>query len=131
MKNVIIIKYKIYEVFFLVFLVIFKLCFMMFLLKYLGVVIRWEFYEMIKCVMFIEWLIIFLEKNIYNFDKFFLLKYCLKLELILEVVFVLLLVVYGYCSGGKYILFVIVLFLIYCVYKLYKFYRFFVFLCLL
>lgn len=36
MKNVIIIKYKICEVFFLVFLVIFKLCFMMFLLKYLG-----------------------------------------------------------------------------------------------
>lgn len=131
MKNAIIIKHKTYEVFSLVSLVIFKLCFMMSPLKYLGVAIRREFYEMIKCVMSTEWLIIVLEKNIHNLDKFSSSKYCLKLELTLEAVPVSLLVVYGYCSGGKHISSATVLTPIYRVYKSYKLYRFSVSLCLL
>lgn len=105
-------------------LVIFKPCFMMALAKYLQVQQRWEFYEMIKCVVSTESLIIVPQKPNSNPHKFSSSKYCYKLELTQEAVSVSLQVVYGYCSGGKHRSSATIPACLYHVYKSYKLYRF-------
>lgn len=102
----------------------FKPCFMVALTKYLQVQQRWDFYEMIKCFVSTESLIIVPKKPNSNLHKFSSSKYCYKLELTQEAVSVSLQVVYGYCSGGKHRSSATIPACLYHVYKSYKLYRF-------